>query len=167
MIELKNGRIAAGERVVIGDLSFVAPAGKITCLVGPRGCGKTLLVRSLLGLWPLEKGFATLQGEPVTRLSAPWLRRLMVYVPQELPDSLSDALDALDEGLATGRRAVVADDPFVAMSEERALLLADRLQALAGEGRAVVVACGEADVSHFDPTVTLVCQIENPSIRQS
>ena len=58
-------------------------------------------------------------------------------------------------------------DPFVAMSEERALLLADRLQALAGEGRAVVVACSEADVSHFDPTVTLVCQIENPSIRQS
>ena len=183
VLELKNGRIAAGGRVVVGDLSFVAPAGKVTCLTGSHGCGKTLLVRALLGLWPLERGYVTLDGEPITPSSAPSLRRLMAYVPQQLPVPFADALDVLgaSRGTAsvtpaeeteengarpldmTDKRCVLLDDAFRSLTAERAQALVDRLEALAGEGRAVVVTCQPDDVARFTPATTLVYQVQVPS----
>ena len=179
VLELKNGRIAAGGHVVVDDLSFVAPAGKVTCLTGLRGCGKTLLVRALLGLWPLERGYVTLDGEPITPCSAPSLRRLMAYVPQQLPMPFGDALDALGASRGTAsvvptegteengaqpldiadERCLLLDDPFRPLTADRALVLVDRLESLAAEGRAVVVTCQSDDVSRFTPATTLVYQL--------
>jgi ABC-type cobalamin/Fe3+-siderophores transport system ATPase subunit len=160
VIELKNGRIEAGGQVVIDDLSFVAPAGKVTCLTGVHGCGKTLLVRTLLGLWPLQRGYVSLKGEPVTLRSAKWLRRLMTYVPQQLPQPFTDALEVLDDQEPTPDKCcIIVDDPFCGMDDERAVLLTNRLQTLAEAGKTVVVTCSPFDAVRFTPSVTLAYQI--------
>lgn len=138
--ELKKGRVTAGGRVLVEDLSFVAQAGQVICLVGAQGCGKTLLMRSLLGLWPLEEGYVTLDGEPLTPHSAPWLRRLMAYVPQQLPESLTDSLDALRQLAIENRHVVLVDDPFTTSDISA---VCTELRRLATQGLAVVVTCSE------------------------
>ena len=41
---------AYGEQQILRDLCCVFPEGKTTCIRGRSGCGKTTLIRLLLGL---------------------------------------------------------------------------------------------------------------------
>lgn len=63
------------------DLS-IAP-GQTTVLIGPSGCGKSTLLRLMIGLIPPNTGTVSFDGTPVTRESAPLLRRRMGFVIQE------------------------------------------------------------------------------------
>ena len=49
----------------VDDVSFTLPQGKILSIVGESGCGKTTLVKSLVGLVPITKGGFSLFGMPV------------------------------------------------------------------------------------------------------
>lgn len=50
------------ENTVLRDVSFDIPAGKITCLTGESGCGKTTLLRVIAGLIKADSG--TVEGVP-------------------------------------------------------------------------------------------------------
>lgn len=63
------------------DLS-IAP-GKTTVLIGPSGCGKSTLLRLMIGLIEPDAGTVEFEGSPVTRETAPELRRRMGYVIQD------------------------------------------------------------------------------------
>jgi len=43
-------------RVILGGVSFAAPAGGIVCVLGPSGCGKTTLLRIIAGLETPDRG---------------------------------------------------------------------------------------------------------------
>ena len=60
------GRVAA-----VRDLSFTAPAGKITGFLGPNGSGKTTTLRTLLGLVRPSAGEALIGGVRYRSLSRP------------------------------------------------------------------------------------------------
>ncbi|QIQ88038.1 ABC transporter ATP-binding protein [Erythrobacter sp.] len=45
------------------DISLVAPAGEITCLLGSSGCGKSTLLSLAAGLLPVQQGAILLGGE--------------------------------------------------------------------------------------------------------
>ena len=49
----------------VDGVSFGLPQGKILSIVGESGCGKTTLVKSLVGLVPMEQGRFRLFGEEV------------------------------------------------------------------------------------------------------
>ncbi|WP_409968909.1 ATP-binding cassette domain-containing protein [Bengtsoniella intestinalis] len=59
MIELKNLSKTYGEQVVLDDVSIILPSGKLTCLLGPSGKGKTTLLRILMGLETADAGTIT------------------------------------------------------------------------------------------------------------
>jgi len=56
--------------------------GEVLCLLGPNGCGKTTLFKTILGLIPRQGGRVLLDGEDVARLDRRSIARRMAYVPQ-------------------------------------------------------------------------------------
>ena len=53
---------------VLENVSLTAAAGKITCLLGSNGSGKTTMIRSILGLTLPNKGRIRFGGRDLTGL---------------------------------------------------------------------------------------------------
>ncbi|MCR8672043.1 ABC transporter ATP-binding protein, partial [Agrococcus sp. HG114] len=54
-LEVHGLSVRARERVLVDDVSWSAPAGRITALVGPNGAGKSTMLRAIVGVVP-ERG---------------------------------------------------------------------------------------------------------------
>lgn len=67
---------------LLKGLSLTLRRGATLCLLGPNGCGKTTLLRCLLGLEVPSAGEITLDGEALASLSPQQRARRMAYVPQ-------------------------------------------------------------------------------------
>jgi len=84
MLEVKDATISASGKILIQNLSLIAPDGEITCITGPEGSGKTAFLRTLMGFLPVADGFVSVDGELLTVNSAPAFRRFMCYLPQDI-----------------------------------------------------------------------------------
>jgi urea transport system ATP-binding protein len=88
---------------ILRDVSFEAPIGKVTTLLGRNGVGKTTLLRVLTGLVPAKTGSISFDGKDLTRApSHERVRAGIGYVPQgrEIFPRLT-VLENLQMGLAT------------------------------------------------------------------
>lgn len=84
MIIAKAHQLSIGykNKPLIENLSFHIKQGEIICLLGANGCGKTTLMRTLLGLLPRISGDILLADKNVSEWSPTELARVVAYVPQ-------------------------------------------------------------------------------------
>ena len=71
MIEIRQLTKRYGDRNAVDGLSFDAPGGSVTGLLGPNGSGKTTTFRCLLGLAEPTSGTALIDGVPYRALTSP------------------------------------------------------------------------------------------------
>lgn len=67
MIKLNNITHSYDTKPVLQDLTFNIEAGKLTCLLGGSGCGKTTILRLIAGLEIPQKGEIIIANETVTK----------------------------------------------------------------------------------------------------
>jgi ATP-binding cassette subfamily B protein len=68
---------------VLRDVSFVAPAGKLTALVGPSGAGKTTITHLVPRLYDPGSGTVRIDGHDIRDLTLQSLHATVGVVPQE------------------------------------------------------------------------------------
>lgn len=86
-------RLAYDDRVIVEDLSFAAPDGAITVIVGPNACGKSTLLRALARLLAPRSGVVLLDGEEIRRLPTRVVAQRLGILPQQpvAPEGLTVA----------------------------------------------------------------------------
>ena len=72
-----------GPITALEQVSFAAPRGRITAVLGANGAGKTTLLRSISGLHPCRTGTVELDGRRIERLPAERMPGLgLSHVPE-------------------------------------------------------------------------------------
>ena len=83
MLEVNAIDLHYGAAQALRGVSLSAEPGKVTCVLGRNGVGKTSLLDALAGQHPISKGAITFDGADITRLKpSERARRGIAYVPQ-------------------------------------------------------------------------------------
>lgn len=81
-LELANLGCGYGQRSVVKDVSLTVNEGEVICLLGANGCGKTTLIKTVLGLLKPREGHILLDGINVKSWSCARIARVIGYIPQ-------------------------------------------------------------------------------------
>lgn len=82
-IHFEHVNLTLGEETLLHEIDLHIPAGTVVGIVGPTGCGKTLLVNLLARVTDADRGRVLIDGEDVRAWDLDDLRRAIAYVPQE------------------------------------------------------------------------------------
>ena len=69
MLDVSSIDLHYGAAQALRGISLRAEPGKVTCVLGRNGVGKTSLLRAIVGQHPVSKGAITFEGKDITRLS--------------------------------------------------------------------------------------------------
>ena len=83
-VERVTCRYGRRSRPVLRNARLSLDAGQVGVLLGRNGCGKTTLMRTLLGLCTPESGRIALDGRDLTAIDRRQRARVAAYVPQDL-----------------------------------------------------------------------------------
>jgi molybdopterin-binding protein len=78
MIEVKNLYVDLGE-FVLADINLTIEEGEYFVILGPTGAGKTVLLESIAGLYPVKSGEIRLRGKEVTGVEPEKRKISIVY----------------------------------------------------------------------------------------
>jgi urea transport system ATP-binding protein len=83
MLNVKSVNVFYGASQALSEVSIAAEAGKVTCVLGRNGVGKTSLIKAIAGLQSATSGTMMFDGEDITAFStAQRARRGIALVPQ-------------------------------------------------------------------------------------
>lgn len=76
VVDVQRLFASLGGTQVLSDVSFSAFKGEITVIIGGSGSGKTTILRHLLGLYPVVRGYVSVLGRDVSKLTEKQLNSL-------------------------------------------------------------------------------------------
>lgn len=133
-------RYAEGEPWVLMDCSFTVEDGESVAIVGASGCGKTTLVKLLLGLLAPTRGTIALDGWEIDRLGHRHYRRMVGAVMQDdqlfvgsIAENIAFGEDGYDQQrVEEAARQASIHDEILAMSMGYHSLIGDMGTTLSG-----------------------------------
>ena len=88
MIDIKDLRVDLGD-FILSDVTLSINEGEYFVILGPTGAGKTVLLESIAGLYPIKSGVISLRGKDVTTLEPEERQVCIVYQDHALFPHLS------------------------------------------------------------------------------
>jgi ATP-binding cassette subfamily F protein 3 len=127
MLQVRDLSKAYGDDVILENVSFVVNPGDRVGLVGPNGCGKTTLLRLIVGQEKPDQGSVRFSPASVT---AGYLAQSLEFEPGA---TVSDVMRQAVEGLREAERQVeaLAQEMAAAQGDELARLMDEYAAALA------------------------------------
>ena len=119
--EIRFDRVSFGyepENAVLDGISFTAPAGRMTALVGLSGSGKTTIFNLIQRFWEPAKGEILIDGQRIADLSLASLRRKVALVRQDVflfdgtvrENIMAGRPEAQERDMLAASRAAYADN---------------------------------------------------------
>ena len=136
MLQISNLSKSYGDDVIMEDVSFVVNPGERVGLVGPNGCGKTTLLRIIVGQEQPDGGSVRFSPADVT---VGYLAQALEFEPgATVGDVMRQAVEGLHEAerqveVLAQQIAVAQDDELASLMDAYAGALA-RLEAAGGYG---------------------------------
>lgn len=83
--------VGYGDRLIAKELDVVIPKGKITTLIGPNGCGKSTVLKTMSRIMKPKSGAVYLNGQAIMQKSTKDIAKEMAILPQtpEAPSGLT------------------------------------------------------------------------------
>lgn len=69
IIEVNHLHVRFGRQQVLRDIDLTVPRGETLAIIGESGCGKTVLLKTIIGLVAPAKGFVEFDNQRVDRLT--------------------------------------------------------------------------------------------------
>jgi iron complex transport system ATP-binding protein len=82
LIKMEGISFRYTKKTVLADVSLSIAQGEVVTLLGPNGCGKSTLIKIMIGLLRPATGCILFNGKNIRRLGAKFLAREIAYVPQ-------------------------------------------------------------------------------------
>ncbi|MFC7370336.1 ABC transporter ATP-binding protein [Fictibacillus iocasae] len=95
--------ISYGERDIVQNLDLSIPDGKITTIIGPNGCGKSTVLKTLSRILNPKSGTVYLDGKAISKEKTKVIAQKLAILPQS-PDA--------PEGLTVGELVSYGRFPF-------------------------------------------------------
>ncbi|MBI1367829.1 MAG: ATP-binding cassette domain-containing protein [Planctomycetes bacterium] len=162
-------------RPVIEGIGAEVHAGEVHALIGPNGCGKTTLMRLMLGALVPTYGRVLLDDRPVAKTPAAQRASVLSYVPQRSTASFAFSVRQV---VAMGRFALSRDEAAIdaamhacdlddlkdeayaelSVGQQQRVLLARAMAQAAGGGRIMLAdePTSAMDLSHAHRTMTML-----------
>ncbi len=98
--------VQRGTTHILRDVNCAIPAGRCTAILGPNGCGKTTLTRTMTGQMFLTRGQVTVLGQTIGRTDIRALRQRIGIVNPTTDSASSHVSGAVVDAELTARDAV-------------------------------------------------------------
>lgn len=145
LLSVQDARMQVGERVLWEGVDLDVEAGERVGIRGPSGSGKSMLLRAIAALIPLDEGRVAFRGRTPAETGVPAFRSHVMYVPQSPslpPGTVESLLRAPYSWAAHSHVHFVKDeavDLLVSLGRSPDLLGAESVSLSGGEAQSVLL----------------------------